>query len=460
MAWVIAIGGIILLVILHEAGHFAAAKAAGMRVERFSLFFPPTLFKFKRGETEYAIGAIPAGGYVKITGMSPEEMEELEPELRERSYYAQAPWKRILVILAGPGTNILIAFAIFTVVLMAGTVGGATTISNIAPQVNTLAEGTSVDALATGGPAYGKLRIGDQVLKVDGRIATHKTITEAITRDKCAGPLQSECRAARPINLEVVRSGRHRVVSVYPTFDGLGGMVLGVSLTKTTVAALSKGYPAYGVLHTGDRIVLVDGAKATAGSIIAAIHRYSCAGRATPGCRASVPLMLTIVRSGARRTIEIYPRYTQPVGSMSLDIALVSARPFGLLSALGASGETMWSLTESTVTGLVHALTSSKARKNVSGIVGITQVTEEAVALGPVYGFLIIGFVSLVLGVINLFPFLPLDGGHVLWSVAERVRGARISTQAMWKFSSVGIVVLVFLMFTGLSNNINHLAGG
>jgi len=81
------------------------------------------------------------------------------------------------------------------------------------------------------------------------------------------------------------------------------------------------------------------------------------------------------------------------------------------------------------------------------------------VASGPGKGLVIIAFVSLVLGVINLFPFLPLDGGHVLWSVAEKVRGRRISTQAMWKFSTVGVVLLVFLVINGLSNNISNIAG-
>ena len=79
MSWVLTILGIVVLIVLHEFGHFTVAKAVGMRVERFSLFFPPTLFRVRRGETEYAIGAIPAGGYVKITGMSPEEIGELEP---------------------------------------------------------------------------------------------------------------------------------------------------------------------------------------------------------------------------------------------------------------------------------------------------------------------------------------------------------------------------------------------
>ena len=87
--------------ILHELGHFSAAKAVGMRVEKFSLFFPPTLWSKKVGETEYAIGSIPAGGYVKISGMNPDE--DLPEEVRDRAYHAQPVWKRIVVIARGAG---------------------------------------------------------------------------------------------------------------------------------------------------------------------------------------------------------------------------------------------------------------------------------------------------------------------------------------------------------------------
>src|SRR5438270_9315384 len=110
MSYVLAFLGFAALIILHEAGHFAAAKAVGMRVERFSLFFGPLLWSFKRGETEYGVGPIPLGGYVKITGMNPHE--EIPPEVASRAYYNQAVWKRITVILAGPAMNLLIAFAI------------------------------------------------------------------------------------------------------------------------------------------------------------------------------------------------------------------------------------------------------------------------------------------------------------------------------------------------------------
>ena len=110
MSWLLAFLGFAALIILHELGHFTAAKAVGMRVERFSLFFPPLLARRRRGETEYAIGAIPLGGYVKITGMNPRE--ELPPEVAHRAYYRQPVWKRIVVIGAGPAVNIVLAFLI------------------------------------------------------------------------------------------------------------------------------------------------------------------------------------------------------------------------------------------------------------------------------------------------------------------------------------------------------------
>ena len=115
VSWLLAFVGFALLVILHELGHFTAAKAVGMRVEKFSLFFPPTLLSKKVGETEYAIGAIPAGGYVKISGMNPSE--DLPDEVRDRAYYAQPVWKRIVVIAAGPAVNLVLAFLLFYLLL-------------------------------------------------------------------------------------------------------------------------------------------------------------------------------------------------------------------------------------------------------------------------------------------------------------------------------------------------------
>src|SRR3954451_20192567 len=144
------------LIVLHEAGHFFAAKAVGMRVERFSLFFPPLLVRKKIGETEYAIGGLPLGGYVKITGMNP--AEEIPPEHAHRAYYRQPVWKRIVVIGAGPAVNIVLAFVILVGVFMAiGTPGPP-------PVVGQVEKGTPAAALG--------LKSGDQVLAVDGKRPT------------------------------------------------------------------------------------------------------------------------------------------------------------------------------------------------------------------------------------------------------------------------------------------------
>ena len=370
MTWVLTILGIVLLIVLHEFGHFTAAKAVGMRVERFSLFFPPTLFRVRRGETEYAIGAIPAGGYVKITGMSPEEIDGLEPEVARRAYYMQAPWKRIVVILAGPMVNIVIAFVLFWAVLFVGSTNGAIALGNLDASVTTV-------------------------------VATN------------------------------------------------------------SVEAVERGEPADGVLRPGDRIVAVEGepAKGTA-AVQARINAHRCAGALVDGCRAVTPVQLTVRRGGRDLRFSIYPRYNKEARRMLVGFAFdVAAKPFGVLTAAGAALGEMWHTTTGTLTGFVHAFTSSKARKQISSIVGITQEAHTSIVDGPGVALVFLGFLSLILAVINLFPFLPLDGGHILWSVAEKVRGRRVSLAAMYRYSSVGIVLLVFLVINGISNDIGRLGG-
>jgi regulator of sigma E protease len=369
VSWFLTLLGIIALIILHELGHFAVAKAVGMRVERFSLFFPPTLFRIRRGETEYAIGAIPAGGYVKITGMNPEELEGLEPDVARRAYYAQSPWKRILVILAGPGVNIVIAFLLFWAILFSGNLNGAGALQNINPAVHTVT-------------------------------------------------------------------------------------------TTTTVQSIERGAAAEGALRPGDRIVAVEGQPVTVTSIMRAVNAHRCAGALIEGCRAATPVRITVVRAGHRVSLSIFPRYNAHEKRMLIGFLFGAApKTFGPLTAASTALNEMWHSTTQTLTGFINALTSSKARHQVSSIVGITRVGHETVAAGSGYALVFLGYLSLILAVINLFPFLPLDGGHIAWAVAEKVRGRRVSLMAMYRYSSVGIILLLFLVINGVSNDINRLTG-
>ncbi|MGZ4194354.1 MAG: site-2 protease family protein, partial [Solirubrobacteraceae bacterium] len=153
MSYLLAFLGFAVLIFLHEAGHFVAAKAVGMRVERFSLFFGPMPIKRKWGETEYGIGVIPLGGYVRITGMNPNE--ELPPEVAPRAYYNQAVWKRVVTILAGPVVNIVIAFIIAWALLYSQGQQVVVPVKQVAQVVK-------------GTPAATFMKPGDQIVSIDG----------------------------------------------------------------------------------------------------------------------------------------------------------------------------------------------------------------------------------------------------------------------------------------------------
>ena len=376
MSWILTILGIVVLIVLHELGHFTVAKAVGMRVERFSLFFPPKIASVRRGETEYAIGALPFGGYVRITGMTPDELQGVDARVAVRGFAMQPPWKRVAVILAGPMTNVLIAFVLFAAVLLSGDLNGAFTIEELSrgcstcnPSVHTIAETTSVGAINRGTPAAAALRPGDRILAADGTPATVANVRQRIDSHRCAGALVDGCTATTPVHVTIRRDGRTLTEAVYPRYDANEKRML---------------------------LGFVFGAKAKA---------------------------------------------------------------FGVAGATGTSLDAMWHVSANTVTGFGRALTSPKVRGEVSSLVGITQTAHETVVHGTGYALVFLAFISLILAVVNLFPFLPLDGGHVLWAIAEKVRGRRISVGAMYRYSSVGIVLLLFLVVNGIGNDIGRLGG-
>jgi regulator of sigma E protease len=353
LSYLLAFGGFAALIILHEFGHFAVAKAVGMRVERFALFFPPLLFRVRRGETEYGIGAIPLGGYVKITGMNPHEA--LAPEVAHRAYFRQAVWKRIVVILAGPAMNLVIAFLILWALFLA--------------------------------------------------------------------------------NGNLVQSNE--------------------------VYAIERGSPAAAALQQGDRIIAVDGERGSIARLRAQIGTHRCAGRPVDGCRAAEPARITVRRDGRVQTVTVTPRYDSAPGVKRMRVGFVfgSEEGVGPVQAASLSVGGMWRVTKATVSAIVRLFVSAEARKEVSGVVGSYEATRQSFEFDTEQALNVLAIISLSLAVVNLFPFLPLDGGHVFWALAEKLRGRAISFSVMERASVVGFMLVVFLFFIGLTNDIDRLRG-
>jgi len=350
MSWLIVILGLMAMILLHELGHFVAAKKFNILVTRFFVFFPPTLFSRTRGETEYGIGLIPLGGFCSIAGMTPDDSKELPEEDQPRAYSNQPVWKRVTVILAGPAVNIVLALILIFIAELLG--GGPAKIS--------------VDHVVAGSPAAAAgLTANETILKVDGIDADTEVLTNQIAKHKCAGAQMDGCRSATPVTLTVSKDGRPSVIQVWP--------------------------------------------------------RYSA-------------------------------KYKQPHIGVYFKL---DQTPAGAGRALGETFSTGWYYTAATGK-MLGTFYQSKTRKQVSGIVGITRFTDDTVKHRSLSAVLLIfGLVSLSLGLLNLLPFLPLDGGHVVWALAEKIRGRPLSVLTMYRYSLVGILLIGFLVITGLQNDLH-----
>lgn len=356
MNWVLIFLGFSALIILHEAGHFFAAKATGMRVERFFLFFGPKLVSVKRGETEYGIACIPAGGYVKISGMHPED--ELPPGEEHRGYYEQPVWKRIVVIGAGPAVNIVLAFAILFALAL-----GASDVTQ------------DVGRVEPHSPAASVLKPGDRILAIDG---------------KAYAGLDTEARLER--------------------------------FAKDVAA-------------------------------------HKCPGKQVGGCRAATPVALKVERDGAVRTVSVRPEYEKSLARTRIGFSYgEEPANLGVGGAVGRAGEAMWLVTSKTVTVFANIF-DSEQRKQVSGVVGVSDVANQTIDIGARAALTLLAVVSLSLGLINLFPFLPLDGGHIFWSLVEKARGRPVPYRVMERAGALGFVLVIMLFFLGLTNDIGRLTG-
>ena len=361
LAIALAILGIMVLVVLHELGHFFAARAVGMRVEKLYLFFGKPIWKVQRGETEYGVGSIPLGGYAKITGMNPEE--ELPPDVAPRAYYAMPVWKRCFVILAGPAVNLVVAF----VILFATSFG----------------------------------------------IEEAKGI--AVGRDRRRQPRRWRAPARRP----------HR----------LGRRGLAKAETRSSRRPPSP-------------------SRSPRTSAEASPRRT-----ARPRRRPRSSSM----RDGERMVLELTPYYDEEVDRTRLGFAFQGAdfQPLNpdVIEATDIALDQMWLVTSET--GKTFAqLFKAEEREKLGSIVGAVETTRQAIQFDAETALRVIALVSLSLALINLLPILPLDGGHVFWSLVEKVRGKRVSLRTMEQASVVGFMLILIIFAIGFTNDLDRFSNG
>jgi regulator of sigma E protease len=399
----IAIGGLAFLILIHEAGHFFTALAVRMRPRRFYVFFPPALVKRTWRGIEYGIGSIPLGGYVKIPGMHRPAAGDLEAHLE--GAIREAPW---LADVAAPAKR-------------------------------ALAEENAAEASA----AVSELRTA----------VTRADLSEPVRRQAERGLTDVEDGLSTDAYWRALAWKRIAVILAGPATNLVFAVaalavvfMLGVHEATRTVAEVTPSSPAAEAgLRPGDRIVSVGGEQDSPRRIAETIAASE--GR---------PLTVRVERGGQVLTLQGRARLNDD-GVYRLGFSFgTRERSYGPGEAATRALDATWEVTKG-IGGALGRIVTGDGRDEVSSVVGITAVSSEAVEQGLVDFLFVLAFISLSLALLNLLPLLPLDGGHIAFSLAEWVRGRAIPREAYERASAVGIALVLFLFVIGLSNDIGNL---
>jgi regulator of sigma E protease len=404
----IAILGLGVLILLHEAGHFFVARGVGMNPRKFYIGFPPALVKVRRKGIEYGIGAIPLGGYVKIPGMhrpAPSDLDvQLGPALKEDP-------------------------ALFPKVA----------------RIKRALEAEDLDAARESLPELERV-VEEATLSAGAAKAAQRGLTEL--RDALSRDAYWAQRTWKRVAVIFAGPGVNILLAV--VFIWLAYVIGAPGEASRTVKEVQPNTPAASVgLRPGDVIVAVSGQRTPDFESVSELIRGS----------QGKPITLAVLRNG--RTVMLGPVRTRRIG----DRWAVGFSPgweelkYGPARALGESLQDTWTATKGIITFLPRLVTG-EGREQVSSPVGIVDVSSRAVDLNfPLY-LIILGLISLSLAILNLLPLLPLDGGHILFSLIEGIRGRAVGREIYERVSAIGIALFLVLLFIGLSNDIDRLGGG
>ena len=409
MSVLVAILGLALLILIHEMGHFFTARGVGMRPRKFYIGFPPALLKTNRNGIEYGLGAIPFGGYVKIPGMHRPAPSDLDVHFGPALY--EEP--RLL--------------------------GDVERVKRLVGQ----------GAFEEARQALAKLEqaLTHATLSGKARRAADRGLTEL--DDALGSDAYWRQRTWKRLAVIAAGPGANLVLAIVLL---AAVYMLGIpSDASRKVGDVIPGSPAAAAgLKADDRIIGVNRVPAEDFTDVRDAIRTSKGG----------PLVHSVVRNGQYKELKpVHPTKTEGVYTLGFHPAAVRYKHYNPARAVALAGEDTWLVTKAMGTWLGH-IASGSGRKDVSTPVGIVQQSSKAVQLGWREYFQVLAIISLSLALLNLLPLLPLDGGHMAFSIVEGVRGRAVGRAVYERVSAVGIALVLLLFFVGLSNDIGNIRGG
>ena len=428
------------LILVHEWGHFFAAKSVNIAVPRFSLGIGPKVVGFQRGETEYVLSALPLGGYVKMAGMEDAEMVEVieggaAPEVDASRHFDSKPiWARAWVVSAGVIMNMIFAWLVYTGLAL-GYGQRLTPVTRLAVP----------DSLPAGAEALVNTPTGARIVAVgDAPVEHWDGFVEALLQAP-SGPIAVRFADAPPAVLQLPASDEGRiglVSSLQPAYAPI-------------LASVSPGSPAARAgLQAGDRIRMAGGQPVVSWQDFVRIVR----------AHPNQPLALQVQRGGSTLALVTTPdaqpnpdgsAAAGPIGYIGVGPEMpVVHRRFGVGEAIVEGVRETGNKTGFIIGALGRLVSGKESARAVGSVLTIGKVSGDAARLGleAFLGFM--ALFSINLAVLNLLPIPILDGGHLLFLAVETVRGRPLSVEQRVRLSHVGMIVIVGIMLWGMTNDV------
>ena len=447
LAFIVVLG---VLIVVHEFGHYVAARWCGVRVLRFSVGFGHALWqrRFGKDGTEWAIGIFPLGGYVK---MLDEREGDVAPEERERAFNRQSVAKRSLIVAAGPAANFVLAILLYWVVFMHGS-------DELLP---ILGAPPAASPAAIAGVVN-----GEQVRAVDGRAVA--------TWNDLRWTLLQKAASQESADLEVINEQREIAVRRLPlqaagdegwegdALDRLGIRFFRPNLPPV-VGKVMPGSPGEAAgIRSGDTILAVDGAD------VRNWHDFVLQVRGA----AERPVRIDLLRNGMAVAVDVVPEAISERGKRIGRIGVAVAENhdasrevrvfvrYGFLAAGSKALAETWDKSVFSLVMLGKMVTGEVSWRNLSGPVTIADYAGQSARLGVDYYLKFMALISISLGVLNLLPIPVLDGGHLMYHMIEVVRRRPLSERAMEIAQQIGLSILFVVMAFAFFNDMNRLFSG